>query len=135
MKIKGISHVTLICKDLKRSAQLFCDLFGAVEVYSSEKKNFSIAKEKFLLIGDLWIALMEGEPLERSYNHIAFHIDEESLPFFESKIRALGLELRPGRPRDPQEGKSSLFLRLRQPLVRAPYRRSGNAFKPLSKLN
>src|ERR1700733_8239719 len=107
--IKGISHITLICKELARSALLFCDLFGAVEVYSSGKKNFSIAKEKFLLIGDLWIALMEGEPLERSYNHIAFHIDEEGLPLFESKIRELGLELRPGRPRAPQEAKSLYF--------------------------
>jgi len=109
MKIKGISHITLICKDLEKSSQLFCDLLGAVEVYSSEMKNFSIAKEKFLLIGGLWIALMEGESLERSYNHIAFQIDEESLPFFESKIRTLSLDIAPGRQRVPQEGKSLYF--------------------------
>ncbi len=108
-KIKGISHITLICKDLEKSAELFCELFGCEEVYSSEKKNFSISKEKFLLVGDLWIALMEGEPLDRSYNHIAFHVEEVNLHFFETKINALGLEMRPTRPRKLEEGKSIYF--------------------------
>jgi fosfomycin resistance protein FosX len=109
LKINGVSHITLICKDLERSARLFSDLFGAVEVYSSETKHFSISKEKFLLIGDLWIALMEGAPLERSYNHIAFHIKEENLPFFEAKIKDLELDVAPSRSRHPQEGQSIYF--------------------------
>lgn len=107
--IKGISHITLICRDLDKSSRLFCELFGAVEVYSSGHKNFSISKEKFLLIGSLWMALMEGNPLERSYNHIAFHIEENDLPLFESKIAKLGLDIAPSRPRGPQEGKSVYF--------------------------
>lgn len=89
MGIRGISHITLLCENIERSAQLFCVLFGAVEVYSSEKKNFSISKEKFLLIEGLWIALMQGQPVERSYNHIAFHIDEEALPVLAEKIQIL----------------------------------------------
>lgn len=109
LKIDGISHITLICKDLEKSAHLFRDLFDAVEVYSSETKQFSVSKEKFLLIGDLWIALMEGEPLERSYNHMAFHIQEEDLSFFEAKIKALKLDIAPSRPRHPQEGQSIYF--------------------------
>lgn len=109
LKVNGISHITLICQDLTRSAHLFTHLFGAVEVYSSEKKQFSISKEKFLLIGDLWIALMQGDPLERSYNHIAFHIKEEDLSLFEAKIKALKLDLAPSRPRHPQEGQSIYF--------------------------
>lgn len=108
-KINGISHITLICKDLNKSSALFHDLFGAVEVYSSDQKNFSISKEKFFLLGDLWIALMEGPPVERSYNHIAFHVNEEDLQFFEAKIKALGLDMPPSRPRHPQEGKSLYF--------------------------
>jgi fosfomycin resistance protein FosX len=108
-KIKGISHITLVCRDLEKSARLFCALFGAVQVYSSEEKNFSISREKFLLIGDLWIALMEGESLERTYNHIAFHVDEKDLPFFESKLREMGLDILPGRARAPEEGKSLYF--------------------------
>jgi len=109
LKTDGISHITLICKNLEKSAQLFSSLFDAVEVYSSETKHFSISKEKFLLIGNLWIALMEGEPLERSYNHIAFHIKEEDLSFFEANIKALKLDITPSRPRHPQEGQSIYF--------------------------
>lgn len=108
-KTDGISHITLICKDLEKSANLFRDLFDAIEVYSSETKQFSISKEKFLLIGDLWIALMEGESLERSYNHIALHIKDEDLLFFEAKIKALKLDILPSRPRHPQEGQSIYF--------------------------
>jgi catechol 2,3-dioxygenase-like lactoylglutathione lyase family enzyme len=108
-KIQGISHITLLCRDLEKSAKLFCDLFDATEVYSSDQRNFSISKEKFLLIGDLWIALMEGEPLERSYHHIAFHIEEADFTLFESKIESMGLERAPERPRDPREGKSIYF--------------------------
>lgn len=51
--MKGISHITLICQDIAKSTQLFCDLFDAVEIYSSEKYNFYISNEKFLLIDGL----------------------------------------------------------------------------------
>jgi fosfomycin resistance protein FosX len=108
-KTKGISHITLICEDLERSAHLFRSLFGAVEVYASGEKRFSHAPEKFLFIDDLWIALMQGKAIERSYNHIAFRIEEEDLPSFEEKIRQLGLEVAPGRLRDAREGKSLYF--------------------------
>jgi fosfomycin resistance protein FosX len=108
-KIKGISHITLICKDIEKSSSLFSELFGAQETYSSEKKNFSISNEKFLLIGELWIALMEGPSLEPSYNHIAFHIEEADLPYFHSKIQSLGLKMGPNRPRMPEEGQSIYF--------------------------
>ncbi len=104
-----ISHVTLICQDLEKSANLFRLLFGAEEIYSSEGKNFSLSQEKFLLIDDLWIALMQGNPIERSYNHIAFLVEGNALPSYETKIRDLGLEILPGRPRDPREGQSLYF--------------------------
>ena len=104
-----ISHITLICQNLEKSAHLFRLLFGAEEVYSSDGKNFSLSQEKFLLIDDLWIALMQGNPIERSYNHIAFHVEENALPSYEAKIRDLGLEILPGRPRDPREGQSLYF--------------------------
>lgn len=94
---------------MNKSADLFRDLFGAVEIYSSDKRNFSIAKEKFFLIGDLWIALMEGKSIERSYNHIAFHVNEEDLLILEAKIKTLGLDIVPSRPRQPEEGQSIYF--------------------------
>jgi len=108
-KMKGISHITLICRDIDKSAELFCDLFGAEEVYSSDNHNFSISREKFLLIDDLWIALMEGGPIDRSYNHIAFHINDDELHCFEEKIKKYNLDILPGRLRDPREGKSIYF--------------------------
>ncbi len=107
--MKGISHITLICKDINKTAQLFNILFDAIEVYSSDKKNFSVSKEKFLLVGDLWVALMEGNPIERSYNHIAFQVAEKDLSLFKAKLKALELEILPGRPRHPLEGNSIYF--------------------------
>jgi catechol 2,3-dioxygenase-like lactoylglutathione lyase family enzyme len=108
-KIRGISHITLLCQNLEKSAQIFVGLFGGVEVYSSEKRGFSISREKFFLVGDQWFALMQGEPAQRSYRHIAFQIEEADLPFFEKEIELLGLEKVAGRPRHPQEGKSLYF--------------------------
>lgn len=52
---------------------------------------------------------MEGESIERSYNHIAFHVQEEELQFFEAKIKALGLSIVPSRPREKEEGQSIYF--------------------------
>lgn len=70
-KSTTISRMTFIVKDIEKSAQLFIQLLGAKEVYDSHTKNFSLSHEKFLLIDDLWISLMEGNSLsERTYNHI-----------------------------------------------------------------
>jgi hypothetical protein len=60
-------------------------------------------------LGDLWIALMEGSLIERSYNHIAFYIEEKDFLFFEFKIQLLGLNTFPIRPRNLREGKSIYF--------------------------
>jgi catechol 2,3-dioxygenase-like lactoylglutathione lyase family enzyme len=110
MTIKGISHITLVCRDIEKSARLFFELFGAVEIYSSDAKNFSHSREKFFLIGNLWIALMEGPSLlERSYNHIAFQIAEKDFVFYEEKIQFLGLDRGPTRSRNSQEGMSLYF--------------------------
>ena len=109
MHIKGINHITFICQDLAKSAHLLQEIFDAKEVYSSGDKTFSVAREKFFRIGNLWIAIMEGEPLPCSYNHVAFSVSEESLPLLEAKIKALGLTILPGRPRATAEGQSLYF--------------------------
>ncbi|NLL48812.1 MAG: FosX/FosE/FosI family fosfomycin resistance thiol transferase, partial [Firmicutes bacterium] len=94
--IAGMSHLTFVVKDLDRASQFFTTIFSAEEVYTSGERMFSIAKEKFFTIGDLWIAIMEGEPVtERSYNHVAFKIDEADFEMYKSRIEALGLELLP----------------------------------------
>lgn len=108
--IIGISHLTFIVKDLERAATFFKCIFDAEEIYSSGDKTFSLSREKYFLINDLWICIMEGDSLnDRSYNHVAFQIRDEEIDVYESKIRALGLEIRPSRPRIEVEGRSLYF--------------------------
>ena len=107
--IEGISHITFIVKDLQHSLALFKNVFGAEEVYASNEKQFSLSCEVFLLIGGLWICLMEGEPLEqKTYNHVAFQVPLEELDSYAKKIRTMGLAMRE-RPRIEGEGSSVYF--------------------------
>ncbi len=105
-----INHITFICQDIQRSAALFCDLFKAVEIYSSEENTFSLSQEKFLLIDNLWVALMQGPSQSQSYNHVAFTVTEEELPLLQAKIEAWDLKIVPGRARKPEEGQSLYFF-------------------------
>ena len=107
--IYGISHITFIVKDLGKATKFFKEIFEAKEIYSSEDKTFSISKEKFFLINDLWIAVMEGEEMEKSYNHIAFKIDESDYEMYLKRIENLGLEIKVGRERVIGEGNSIYF--------------------------
>ena len=80
------------------------------EVYSSGDDAFSIAREKFFIVKDVWIAIMEGAPLsERTYNHIAFKVDPSFLCEARARIEVLGLEIREPRPRLEGEGHSIYF--------------------------
>ena len=109
MPISALSHVTLIVSNLELSAQLWREGLGATEVYDSSNNNFSVSQEKFFLLGDVWVALMQGEPAARSYRHVAFHAPETELREFEHRLRALGAEIRPPRPRVRGEGLSLYF--------------------------
>ncbi len=107
--IQGISHITFIVKDLKKATLFFETIFNAKEIYSSDDKQFSLSKEKFFLINDLWIAIMEGNEIDRSYNHIAFKIDESDYEIYLKKIKSLGLKIKKGRERIEAESKSIYF--------------------------
>ena len=108
--IEGMSHITFIVKDLELATKFFEQIFEATEVYFSGDTTFSISKEKFFLIGEQWIAIMEGESLPtRTYNHIAFKIPETDFEKYESRIRKLCLDCRPPRPRIKGEGRSLYF--------------------------
>jgi catechol 2,3-dioxygenase-like lactoylglutathione lyase family enzyme len=108
--IEGLSHVTFVVRDLDRMTRILTGIFGAREAYASGDETFSVAREKFFQVGDLWIAVMEGEPRpSRTYNHIAFKIDDAAFEAYEAKVRALGLEIRPPRQRVPGEGRSIYF--------------------------
>ncbi|MCL2574665.1 MAG: VOC family protein [Defluviitaleaceae bacterium] len=103
--ISGISHITFIVKDLEYTAQFLIKIFDAKEVHSKDNTI------KYFLIGDLWIALNKGEPLsERTYNHIAFKIQECDIDNYIARIKEAGAEIKSGRPnRKASEGRSIYF--------------------------
>jgi len=108
--IQGISHITLIVRDLERSADFLRAIFDAREVYRSGDTQYSLSNEMFFLIGDIWLCIMAGEPLpKRTYNHIAFHVSERDFDQYASRIAAFGLDVCPGRPRVEGEGRSIYF--------------------------
>lgn len=106
-----ISHITLIVKDLNKTSVLLNTLFDAKEIYDSQQKKFSLYTEKFFLVKDLWIAVMQNSSnkLPKTYNHIAFKIDEQDIDSFVSKIQMLGLTVEPGRSRVKGEASSIYF--------------------------
>ena len=107
--IQGISHITFIVKELDKATKFFKDIFEAEEIYSSGDKAFSISREKFFLINDLWIVVMEGKNIDRSYNHIAFKIKEADFEIYLNRIESLGLNIEEGRKRVIGEGDSIYF--------------------------
>jgi catechol 2,3-dioxygenase-like lactoylglutathione lyase family enzyme len=108
--IEGISHLTFIVKDLPRATRFFKEVFDAEEIYSSGEKTFSLTKEKFFLLAGQWIAVMEGNSLaERTYNHVAFKIPQQDFEMYKTRVEALGLDVKPPRPRVEGEGRSLYF--------------------------
>lgn len=110
MEIEGISHITFVVRDVEKMARFLCEGLGAEEVYDSKDHNFSLSREKFFVLAGLWIAAMEGTPpAERTYRHLAFKVTEADLPAFEQRLRRLGVDIRPPRPRVDGEGMSLYF--------------------------
>lgn len=107
--IKGLSHITIIVKYLEKTSKLFCEGLEAKEIYDSEMKNFSISREKFFLIGGVWIVAMQGEVTEKSYRHIAFQVEQRDITKFEKRIINLGATVVPSRSRVNGEGTSLYF--------------------------
>jgi catechol 2,3-dioxygenase-like lactoylglutathione lyase family enzyme len=108
--VEGLSHITFIVRDLDRMEARLTTVLGAHRVYDSGSETFSLSRERFFVVGQVWIATMEGEPLPaRSYNHVAFKIDDAGYDDCVARIRSLGLELREGRSRVEGEGRSIYF--------------------------
>lgn len=108
--IQGISHITLIVKNIEKTSGLFLKIFGAEEIYSSGDDYKSRSKEKFFLINNIWFALMEGDSLkDKTYNHIAFRISDDDFDGYSEKIAELGLETLEDRKRIAGEGRSIYF--------------------------
>ncbi len=107
---QGLSRITLITADLDRMQAILEEVLDARCIYDSGDDQFSLSEERFFMIGDVWVATMKGDPLPaRSYNHIAFQITEEEFEDRQARIEALGLDLRPPRPRVTGEGRSLYF--------------------------
>ncbi|MEQ9260465.1 MAG: FosX/FosE/FosI family fosfomycin resistance hydrolase [Roseovarius sp.] len=107
---EGLSHITFICADLDRMQRVLEEVLEARCVYASGAEQFSLSEERFFLVGDVWVAIMKGAPLaERSYNHVAFKIEEADFEERLKRIEALGLEILPPRPRVAGEGRSVYF--------------------------
>ncbi len=107
---QGINHITFIVRDLERMALLLCEGLGATELYDSAQRNFSLSREKFFLLGGVWIAAMEGRPpAERSYQHVAFKVSLDELPACQVRLERLGVEIKPPRSRVEGEGESLYF--------------------------
>lgn len=114
MAVAGLSHITFIARDLDRMEEILVAVLGARKVYDSGDRTFSLSKERLFLVGAgddaVWMAVMEGDPLpSRSYNHVAFKIDEADYEPSRQRILALGLDLREGRSRVEGEGSSLYF--------------------------
>lgn len=108
--IFGISHITFIVKDLELTSRFLETIFDAEEVYSSGRKQFSLNQEKFFLISDIWICIMEGEPLPQcTYNHVAFKIPDEEYDVYLDRIKSFAVDIHPERPRVLGEGRSIYF--------------------------
>jgi catechol 2,3-dioxygenase-like lactoylglutathione lyase family enzyme len=108
--IEGLSHITLITRDLERMSAIIEQALDGKEIYSSGDDTFSLAREKFFIVGGLWIAIMEGESLpSRTYNHVAFKIPASDIDEYRARIEKLGLELRESRARVEGEGHSLYF--------------------------
>ena len=108
--IEGLSHITLIVRDPDDMAVILKTVFDAEEIYDSGETQYSLSREKFFLIGGVWVAVMQGDALaDRSYNHIAFKIPDEDFDLRLDRIRSLGLDMRPPRPRIEGEGRSIYF--------------------------
>ena len=108
--IKTLSHITITVRNVERTGTFLQTVFDAKEVYDSSKKNFSLSYEKFFVIGDIWIAVMEGEPFQkRSYNHVAFKVSDSEFDEYVSRIKNLGLDIKPDRRRMSGEARSIYF--------------------------
>lgn len=109
--IEGLSHITIIVRDLDRTEKLLTSVLGAVKTYDSGDSTFSKSKERFFDVAGIWIAVMEGDPLPVStYNHVAFKIADADFDDYMERIQSMGLHICEDRPRVSGEGRSIYFL-------------------------
>ena len=93
--ISGVSHMTFIVQDLDKATEFFQTIFSARIVYDSGSRTFSLSRERFFLVGTLWIVIMEGPSLpEQTYNHIAFQISDGEFEAYKERLSKAGVPMR-----------------------------------------
>ena len=76
--INGLSHITFIVRYLNTMEDVLTTVLDGRKIYDSGTQIFSYSKGRFFDVGGIWIAIMEGNPLnERSYNHLVFALNAE----------------------------------------------------------
>ncbi|UQZ32181.1 fosfomycin resistance protein FosB [Paenibacillus sp. PK3_47] len=107
MSIQGINHFCFSVSDLDKSIKFYSEVFGARILVKGRKLAY------FDLNG-MWIALnqedVERERSNRTYTHIAFTIEKEDYEAALNKLKALNVEILPGRERDARDKKSIYFV-------------------------
>lgn len=90
-----ISHITLIVQNLAKTTTMLETLFEAEEIYDSRDQSHSYFPEKFFLIDGLWLAVMEdaSQKLPKTYNHIAFKIDQAQIDSLITRIKGEGASI------------------------------------------
>ncbi len=106
MNVQGLNHLCFSVSDLERSIQFYRDVFGAKLLIRGRRLAY------FDLAG-LWVALNQ-EDVDRSgagstYTHCAFAVAEADFDAFAARLRALDVEILPGRERDERDRRSVYF--------------------------
>jgi metallothiol transferase len=105
--VKGLNHFLFSVSDLERSIKFYQDVFGAKLLVKGRSTAY------FDLNG-MWLALnlekdIPRNEISRSYTHIAFSIEEADFDRIYNKLKELGVNILPGRPRDERDKKSIYF--------------------------
>lgn len=106
----GLSHITMVVTDLDETQVFLEAAFRARCVYRSDDGGFVPSETRFFLIGDVWLAIIQGDALpSRTYNHIAFKIEDADYEACLTRLEAGQIEMLPSRPRVEGEGRSLYF--------------------------
>ncbi|MBL4768965.1 MAG: VOC family protein [Rhodobacteraceae bacterium] len=108
--IKGLSHITLVVADLDEMQGFLETALDSRCVYHSDEAQSLLSETRFYQIGDVWIAIIKGDALPgRTYNHIAFKIDDADFETCQARLEAADIDLLPTRLRVEGQGRSLYF--------------------------